>query len=469
MASRVDLGIDKAELFKLIGYEPHSPNQWAIHNSTARFKIPTCGRRWGKSECAGNELTAHMFIPDTRWWICGPTYKLGEKEFRVVFRNLVNKLKLGSKIKKSYNVQQGQMRIQMPWGAVLEVVSAEKQDSLVGEGLDGVVMSEAALHRANTWEMFIEPALTDKRGWALFPSTPRGFNWYHGLWRLGQEGYDDYQSWQLPSWTNPVVYPGGREDPEIKRIESIVSEFHFRQEYGAEFAAFEGKIYSEFDRSIHVTDIEYNPNWENYWVFDFGFTDPFVCLDIMVDPSDNVYVWREYQVTHKATFEHGLALRSRENPPGFHVDAMYGDPRGPDEIATLSMVLGPILARNVPWILGIEAVKRHMKIQPNGKPKFYIDRRCHDAIRQIEMLRMPETLEGRNNRRPTVSKQPERQVDYDDHAADALRYFFNERFVLGSIGNLADVYGRRYQGSESDEFFTYRSSFRNTPGLITYG
>jgi hypothetical protein len=416
-------------------------------------------------------MTSHLFKPEAVFWIVGPTYTLGEKEFRVVYRDLVTKLGLGSKIKVSYNVKQGDMRIQLPWDTVLEVKSADRKDSLVGEGLDGVIMSEAALHSKDTWEMFVEPALTDKRGWAMFPTTPRGFNWIHGMYMLGQQPDLNWvESWQLPSWTNPIVFPEGREDPEIKRIEQNVSEYHFKQEYGAEFTAFEGKIYGEFDRNIHVKQIQYNPGWENYWVMDFGFTDPFVCLDIMVDPMQNVYVWREYQVRYKATFEHGLALTNRENPPGFHIDNIFGDPRGADEVATLALVLNrPILARPVPWVHGIEAVKRHMKLQPDGKPKLLIDYRCVETIRQIEMLRTPTPTDEKNARKATNSKQPENQLDYDDHGADALRYFFNEYFVLGALGHLADVYGSAYRGSESETFFTYHSNFRNTDKLIPYG
>jgi hypothetical protein len=212
--------IDKEKLFQKLEYTPHSDAQWEFHNSTARFRIPCCGRRWGKSKSTGMEMTEWCFKPDAYYWICGPTYKLGEKEFRVVHDNFIRKLGLGSEMKSvRYNVKQGDMRMVFPWNTVLEVVSAERPDSLLGEGLDGVVMSEAARHSQETWEQYIEPALSDKRGDAIFPSTPRGFNWYNGLWNLGQYGnHPEYESWRYPTWTNSVRYPGGLNDPEIVRI-----------------------------------------------------------------------------------------------------------------------------------------------------------------------------------------------------------------------------------------------------------
>lgn len=438
--------VDKHELFDRINYHPHSEAQWEIHHSTARFIIPCCGRRFGKSQSVGHEITNKMFIPDTRWWIVGPTYKLGEKEFRVVWNDF-KVLGLLKNCRKSYNVPQGVMRLQTPWDSILEVVSAEKQDSLVGEALDGACMSEAAKHKMSTWEQYIEPALSDRRGMAWFPSTPEGYNWYHGLFMMGQHpNFPDYVSWRFPTWLNLAMYPGGFEDPELTRIRNTVSEMYWLQEYGAEFTAFEGMIYPEFNEQVHVRKIEYNPAWKNYLAFDFGYTDPFVCLDIMVDQDNNVYVWREYQVRHKSTWDHGWALNSRLQPIGYHVDGRYADPRGADGAATLELVMGYIYREDVPWAQGIEAVRRWLKPDGAGKPKLFIDPSCYELIRQMKALRAKVVAEGKNERPG--------QHDYDDHGPDALRYFFQHHFVLGHSMSLGSVYGADYTTTEAAGFFT---------------
>lgn len=454
--------IDKKLLFDKLGYRPHGPEQLSIHNSNARFIIPCCGRRFGKSQVAGHEITWRMFAPDTYIWIVGPTYKTGEKEFRVVYDDIVRKLRLKG-VRKSNNVKQGDMRIEMPWNTVLEVVSAEKQDSLVGEGLDYACMSEAALHQMSTWQMYIQPALSDKLGGAIFPSTPRGNNWYKGLYQLGQDPtVDEYSSWRFPTWKNTLKYPGGFDmqcpadhrtsackcNRELLNIYRQVSEHYWLQEYGAEFTAREGKIYKSWDENIHVIDIEYNPINRNYLAFDFGYTDPFCAYDIMVDAMDNVYVWREYQVSFKTTWEHAHILKNREQPNGYHVNGYFADPKGPDEIHTLQLVLNcHIQANSVGWSLGVEAIDRWMKIQPDGKPKFFVGRNCPELIRQIGELQTPPIKEGKNSK--------EGQKDYDDHGPDTVRYFFNEWQVNGTVGNLEDVYGDGYKGSEAEGFFTY--------------
>ena len=228
-------------------------------------------------------MTAKLFVPDAYNWIIGPTYKLGEKEFRVIYQDLED-LGILRYCKKSYNVKQGDMRIKLPWKAVLEVVSAEKQESLLGEGLSHAIMSEAAQHHRSTWDQYIEPALSDLLGTCDFPSTPKGYNWYHGLWTLGQQEHlnGDFKSWSFPSWTNPIRYPGGLDNVEIQRIKSRVSKIYFDQEYGASFTAVTGAIYEEWDKEVHVQPVQYNPRLENYLAFDYGYVNPFVALDIQV-------------------------------------------------------------------------------------------------------------------------------------------------------------------------------------------
>lgn len=454
--------LDKHKIFAGIGYKPH-PKQLLAHNSTARFRIPCCGRRFGKTQISGHELTVSLLDynhPNAWYWVVGPNYKLGEKEFRVVHNDL-RKLGLLSQCKVSYNKKQGDMSIKMPAPlySTLEVVSADNADSLQGEGLAGVVMAEAGSHGADIWEQYIYPATSDiseatgQRGWVIFPSTPKGFNWYYHIWRRGQDSsFPEWESWQFPSWDNPYIYPLGEDDPEIRDIKRAYMDsknmVKFDQEYGAKFTAFQGKIYSEFDESKHCKEINYNAQWRNYWVFDYGYSNPFVCLDIMVDPWDNVYVWREYYVKGLASYQHAQELKFRDNPNEFHVDAMFGDPRGADEAANMALVLGqPIFGRPVGWAQGIEAVKSQF-----ASNKLFIDHHCINLIREMHALRAKSA--------PTDSRNPkEGQHDYDDHACDALRYFFNEYFVLGAGANLSEIY-KDVKAFDVESYFRYNHQFK---------
>jgi hypothetical protein len=401
-------------------------------------------------------MTYKMFVPDTYNWICCPSYRLGEKEFRVIWQDY-NKLGLLKYCKKGYSLHQGDMYIDTPWNSHLMVVSAERQDSLLGEGLSHVIMSEAAKHSRGTWEQYIEPALSDLLGSADFPSTPQGFNWYHGLWQLGQNGefkLPDYRSWQFPSWDNAVRYPGGFENTEIQRIRSLASKHWFEQEYGAMFTALTGAIYDEWDENIHVQRHKFDPAWPNYLAFDYGFANPFVCLDVQISPSDDIYVWREYVSRYQSTMEHGEYLKQRDNPPDYNVAGMWGDHRGPDEAATLGLILGFVGSMDVPWKHGVEFIKRMLKLN-----KLHVDPSCVNTIRSLSQLHIkPPTRSGLVVNEDAGDRNIQHKVD--DHCADALRYLLGPLYVMGAGIHYADVYdtfGNGYSGSESDDFTTLHS------------
>lgn len=163
--------VDKAKFFKMIGYQPH-PKQVDFHRSKARFKVASCGRRFGKTVMTAKDIEPLLLVPNQRVWLVGPTYNLAEKEFRIIWQDMIVKLEFGKdpEIRKAYNPKQGDMFIQFPWGTRIEAHSAERKDTLVGDGLDLVVMCEAAKHQRETWDRMIEPALSDKRGKAIFTS-----------------------------------------------------------------------------------------------------------------------------------------------------------------------------------------------------------------------------------------------------------------------------------------------------------
>ncbi len=438
-----ELTVNREAVFEQLEYEPHSEGQWSAHTSTARFRVANCGRRWGKSQWAGHEMFLKMFCPETVNWIVGPTYVLGEKEFRVVlkdFRKFFGK-SLDKHCSIHNSVKNGDMSIHFKeLDSLLMVKSADKPQSLVGEGL------EAAKHSMITWEMYIRPALSDKRGSADFPSTPQGFNWFKGMYDMGQNPkFEEYASWHFPTWANEAMFDG-YDDPELVGIREAVTKMFWDQEYAALFTAYEGLIFQEFDPRIHVKPIMYNPDWENHLAFDWGFTDPTVCLDIMVDSSNRVYVWREYVVTQKNVAEHALVIKNREQPPGYHYDSISADPRGADEISTMQFMLGSILANALGVSLGVESIAQALKVRDDGLPGLIISNNCPMTIESMQSVRAKPTHDG------------SLKLDGNDHCADALRYFFNEHYVLGSGEGLADLYNGYESPLESSTFFRYESS-----------
>lgn len=429
--------IDKARFFRNVGYAPHE-KQWLFHRSQARFRLPVCGRRFGKSRMSAMDMLPELFVPDRRYWIVGPTYDLGEREFRVIWDTLKQYRLLGpeTEIKGVYNRHNGKMWIQFPWDTRLEVRSADHPESLVGDSLHGVIMSEAAKQQHNTWHQYIRPALTDFKGWATFPTTPEGTaNWVYDLWRLGQDpDEEEYESWQFPSWTNPFVYPRGEYDPEILSIKRETATPVFLQEYGASFAAFQGQIYPEFDEKVHVRPVTYNPDWPNYISWDFGFAAPLAAVEFQVDPMDRVWVWREHYAAAMTLDQHIEVMKSRRQPPGYKIDMMFGDAADPEAIAVLNRTMAPTVGdpkSKENWREGISTVKRFLQPRdaeaqpgtPGAAPSLFIDNNCVNTVKEHINYRAVAAVKDLDPR--------ERAKASSDHTCDALRYGIVHVFVLG--------------------------------------
>ena len=449
--------INVNKLYNKLGYHPH-PGQRTAHIAKAkhRFTVLDCGRRWGKSRWGPHDRVPHMLLKrPTLGWIVAPTYDLGEKEFRVFWEVLVDKMRVPIvKGKSFFNIRTKDFRIETEWGSVVEVRSAEHPESLVGEGLDWVIMAEAAKLKLSHWEKYIRPTLSDKRGHALFVSTPEGFNWFYDMFQRGRDPeFPEWWSHQSPTWHNTAVFPLGEQDPEILEVRAGLSTEVFNQEYGAQFTSFAGRIYSEFDEGYHVYEnyfkkpYQFNPNWPNYVSFDFGFRNPTVCLNIQVDPMDNVYVWDEYYDKGLTMTEHARRLKSIIQ---WRVDGGYHDPAGPDQAGSVLLNWGDTADYNNPhvanvslepapndWKAGVARVKEWLKLVPDplgvgpatgNVPKFFVTKNCRKLIREFNLYRVKEQSE-KVGESQDPKEEPRKK---DDHCMDALRYFFAGHFGLES-------------------------------------
>ena len=441
--------IDKSAYFRKIEYTPH-PEQMLYHGSRARFKVPVCGRRFGKSTMAARDAEPELLLPNRMYWIAGPNYDLGEKEFRVIWNDMIVKLKLGQDraTRMGYSKKSGSMFIQFPWNTRVEVRSGDHPESLVGEGLHGVIVAEAAKHREDAWHQYIRPALADYGGWATFSSTPEGMNWLYSIWKLGQDpNFPEYESWRFPSWMNTFVYPGGENDPEIELLRRTMATDVFLQEIAADFTAFSGKVYTDFDDLIHVQDdVGFNPSWPNYIGFDWGYTRPLAAIEFQVTPRDQIRIWREHYVAYKTLDEHFDTMRNREQPPGYHLDMTFGDSADPEAVVQTSQKFAPCLADPMAkqnWREGIDLVRTFLRERETGRdldeygtpeqePGLIVDRSCTNTIHEFN------NYKGKgNNAQDPIKESPYKK---DDHAMDALRYSLMHLFALGANSHLSDVY-----------------------------
>ena len=211
-----------------IDAQPHA-GQLEVHNSDARFKVLSAGRRWGKTRLGVNECLDAASKGGRAWWV-SPSYKTSEVGWRPL-RQIARKI-------PNAEVRLVDRMVTLPGGGFVAVRSADNPDSLRGEGLDFVVMDECAFMQREAWTEAIRPALSDRLGKALFISTPKGHNWFWEAYQRGIRGEEGWAAWTFPTVNNPYIDP-----KEVEAAKRDLPEIIYRQEYLAEFVDDQGGVF----------------------------------------------------------------------------------------------------------------------------------------------------------------------------------------------------------------------------------
>lgn len=129
-------------------------------------------------------------------------------------------------------------------GAKLDVWSLESTGVALGRRYGVIAVDEAAIVPGlrKRWLQEIRPTLTDYRGDAWFPSTPRGrLGDYFDMWKMAETDRR-WRSWRMPSSTNPHLSLDEINDAR-KEYEAAGRPDLFKQEYEAEFVASAGAVF----------------------------------------------------------------------------------------------------------------------------------------------------------------------------------------------------------------------------------
>lgn len=211
------------------------PWQQEVYKDPTRFKVIAAGRRCGKSRLAATMLIIEGLRcpPGSAVLYVSPT--MGQSR-QIVWDLLLD---LGREIIQTSNVNN--LDITLINGARIYVRGADRPDTLRGVSLTFAVLDEVADIKPQAWEQVIRASLSDKKGKAIFIGTPKGRNWFHDLWKLGQDGADsDWKSWHFTTKDNPLIDPA-----EIESAKKTLSSFAFKQEYLASFSNAGSDVFKE--------------------------------------------------------------------------------------------------------------------------------------------------------------------------------------------------------------------------------
>ncbi len=399
-----------AQLFGLFGYHPH-PGQLRVHLSPAPRRLVVCGRRFGKTTLAAVEAAIGL-IAGAKVWVVAPTYRQCTRAISIVGKLVGRIPALGERLSPTSSPP----RLTLGGGTV-EGRSAEHPEGLLGERVDLLILDEAARISREVWESCLSPALIEG-GRALIISTPHGTGWLYELYQRARE-WEEWEVFRFPSQSNPLV-----SSELIERERRRLPEEVFASEYLAEFVLPRERAVPEFDPRVHVGEVEFDPLLDLYRAIDFGFRDPFVCLDFQITPQGQVRVIGEYYRRGVVLSEHVGELREGERryrfarPPGRDYYRPQGeagerihyaaDPSGGGLLAELRLKLArPVIARRVLRESSFMRLRELFRLRLCGEPAVIIHPRCVHLIRELSELRLhPETGQSLGS----------------DHAVDALRY-----------------------------------------------
>ena len=205
----------------------YHPAQREVVDHPARFKVLAAGRRWGKTRLGVTECLRVGLDGGRAWWIA-PTYAMAMEGWRPLER--IAEDIPGADIRRSDH------SVRLPGGGLIEVRSAEHPQRLRGAGLDFLVVDEAAYVKAEAWDQALRPALSDRKGKALFISTPKGLDsWF---WDLFNTERDGWASFTYPTIANPNIDPA-----EVEAARAELGTLVFSQEYRAEFVSLGGTLF----------------------------------------------------------------------------------------------------------------------------------------------------------------------------------------------------------------------------------
>lgn len=373
-----------------------TPAQAEIALDRHRFRVICCGRRFGKTTLAIDQMKGRAFLPGSRIAYIAPTYQQARD---IAWEQLRKDCSQAAQ-----KINESRLEILLVNDSLLVLRGWEAIETLRGQKYDLIVIDEVAMMRDfwSKWQEVIRPTLTDTKGEAMFISTPKGFNHFYDLFNL-QDTDADYKSYHFSTYDNPHI---PRE--ELEKAKQELSLERFAQEYMADFKKTEGLVYKEFDRAKHLfTDIpEGTGIVERIAGVDFGFTNPCAIPDIWIDNSDTWWMKSEY-------YERGRTdAQVAEWVSAQNFNVVYPDPESPSAIAELrkrgvnvrDVVKGKDSVKN-----GIDAVRERLKA---GKFKVHVS--CLNTIMEFETYAYPDKKDMHN--------EEEKPIKEDDHMCDAIRY-----------------------------------------------
>lgn len=255
----------------LMEYKPRSVFL-PLHERSKRWSVVVAHRRAGKtvSVCADLVIGAlETELPNPKFAYLAP---LRDQAKKVAWQYLKD-LSQPFWVKKP-NEAELKIEVKSKGGvATIYVGGADNPDSMRGLYFDGVALDEVGDMRPSTWYSVLRPALSDRRGWAIFMGTPKGRNMFWSLREEARMNPDTHLLLELPASKTGIIHPDELRDARAQ-MTSEAYEIEYECSFdasiaGAYFARDIGAIYE----AGQIKEFPRDNTFPVYVAGDLGFTD----------------------------------------------------------------------------------------------------------------------------------------------------------------------------------------------------
>ena len=412
------------------------PRQLEVFSCPKRFRILVAGRRFGKTHLALVELLYAMQGKGKIGFYVGPT---DDQSKRVAW----DRLKEITRPFWSRKPLEVDKRIDLCWGSVIYLYGGWKPDALRGGGIDFAVLDEFAQQKPEIWTRVIRPALSDRKGRALFIGTPQGLNHFYDLYLNAQTD---------PHWAafHFTTEQGGIVDKdEVEFATHDLDQESFRQEYEAEFSTIGlHRVYHAFNKEANIAHVSFEGTLPLIWAIDFNVNP--MCMLLMQRVGDIVNVLEEIIIKPDAhtqlaceRFYERAALIYNQTATSHRplVIKIYGDASGyhrrtagvqtdwaiiKDSFDMWRGTYKPqyYMANVNPFVRDrVNCVNSRLRNRAE-ESRIFIHPQCKELIRDLSEVSWALDLAGR----------PTDQINKSDksrtHTSDALGYYISQEFHM---------------------------------------
>jgi hypothetical protein len=272
-----------------------------------------------------------------------------------------------------------------------------------------VVLDEFADMKVDTWVSVIRPALTNRKGRALFIGTPRGRNHLYDLYRIGKFR-EDWATFRYSTAQGGYV-----SRDELAAVARDMDPIEYAREFCASFQDSQSRVYHGFDLDKNVVELTQSPHAHLLVGMDFNVCPMTAVVGQRI--GDQCHIIDEIVLMNSNAQEMIQELNHRYagcegivHPDPSAASRKTSAPAGETDLTIIERAGWPVY-RNSPYkvIDRINTVNA-MLLNAQGSRRLLISPKCQHLIKALDCLAYREG-----------SKIPDKRSGFD-HVTDALGY-----------------------------------------------